>query len=301
MFSPRPLKWPITATSLLIFFIPLLLPTATLATTNTRAKPVVMPFAFDYGNGGYGGWYSIPVTIGVGGAQVNLSISTSLSQSWIIGASICDNDTNKTACLLSRGGVYDPVKSPSWTALDSAKKDVKMTSELESGVYADIKVEVDATKDVLGLKGAGTIGIDKVALKSNTGLFELEKQRIGVFESEAPASNGVLSLQQMALGLYAAGNTASPTVHVLTGGASESYADYRTTPDLSYGDYMLIFGGYDRSIIDLNLTQQYPIHMTNLKGQKKRDEVPLPPSEATGYRLQLEIDRLIYRWTRGEL
>lgn len=104
----------------------------------------------------------------------------------------------------------------------------------------------------------------------------------------------------MSLGLYATGNTASPTVNVLTGGTSKSNAKYRTTPDLRYGDYMLILGGYDRSIIDLNQTQQYPIHMGNLRRQKKRDEVSLPSSEATRYRLQLEIDRWRYRWTRGE-
>ncbi|KAG0126658.1 hypothetical protein HOY82DRAFT_569535 [Tuber indicum] len=134
----------------------------------------------------------------------------------------------------------------------------------------------------------------------------MDSQSVGVVK-EADKEyfpNGILSLQQMALSLYSGGFTPSPSFHLYHGYAAysnDSVIDLESSDGLRY---ILIFGGYNRAVLDLNTTQQYPLVRTMIKGDAKdKDDnsttSPLPSSQDVGYRMEVLLEDLVYRWTIG--
>ncbi|KAF8538490.1 aspartic peptidase domain-containing protein [Trichophaea hybrida] len=276
---------------LFCFVLPLL---STVLAASSRSRPVVMPFAQQYGVGSSSSWFSVPLT--VGNTDFNLSISTSLSRTWIPGSSLCSKSSNKTLCEEPMGGLYSA--SPSWNVID-------MTSELVEGVYntslSEKLVPAGKTdsKTLLGLHGKGVVSTDKMTLKSKTGIIELDSQSVGVFTTEKPAFNGLLSLQGMAFGLFGIERIPGPNFHLYLGASAESNGS--SVPDVGgyeAGKYTLIFGGYDQRVWNLNKTQQYPLRRTITSGKQvgKKD---LPASAEVGYRMEAMLNDIIYRWTEG--
>jgi len=193
------------------------------------------------------------------------------------------------------GGLYST--SPSGKVID-------MISELVEGVYNTSLSEklvpaakIDS-KTLLGLHGKGVVSTDKMTLKSKTGIIALESQSVGVFTTEKPAFNGLLSLQQMAFGLFEKERTPGPNFHLFVGASAESNGS--SVPDIGgydAGKYVLIFGGYDQKVWDLNMTQQYPLRRTITSGKKVGKD--LPASDEVGYRMEATLEDIIYRWTKG--
>lgn len=163
-----------------------------------------------------------------------------------------------------------------------------MTKELVENVYGSTLDLSPARKSdtgaLLALKGKGVLVEGTgITANSNTGTFLLEKQTVGVFTTEAPAFNGYLSLQQMALGLYDAGAAPGPNFHLLLGEAAESNGS--SVPDVGgydTGKYVLVFGGYDSAVFDLNNTQQYAMRNVGSNG---------------GRRMEAKLNDIVYRWT----
>ncbi|KAL0638937.1 hypothetical protein Q9L58_001988 [Maublancomyces gigas] len=279
----------------------------TAAGQSSRTKPVVMPFGLRYGEHTFGAWFSIPVT--VGSQNFELGISTSLSRSWIPGKSMCDGDSNVTQCTETLGGIFDTGKSSTWKA-DSAQSGVKIEDELLKSFYnktvsPELMVQSGDSKKLLAMEGVGNVGTDVVTLASNTGSFKMADQTVGVITSgnRELMANGYISLQQMALSLYAGQFTPSPSYHLFQGLAA--YTNY-TVLDLDgtdYGRYSLIFGGYN-SMLDLNTTQQYPLTQTELT-TSATDSTPLAPSvalpasETVSYSMNVVLEDIVYRWTEG--
>ncbi|CCX12171.1 Similar to hypothetical protein AOL_s00043g759 [Arthrobotrys oligospora ATCC 24927]; acc. no. EGX51740 [Pyronema omphalodes CBS 100304] len=275
-------------------FVALLAP---VSGTTSRAKPVVMPFSHQYGFGSGSSWFSVPVT--VGSNDFNLSISTSLGKSWIPGTSdsLCADAPNKDDCKLSLGGEY--YRTPT----NGAPK--ALTVELEKEVYNKtlaprlIAARQSDSQMLLGLKGKGITINESITLKSKTGQIDLRSQSIGIF-TERPDFNGYLSLQQMALNLFAADRIPGPNFHLYLGQSAEANESSASSFDSGYsaGLYTLVFGGHDSNIWDLNKTQQYPLRKTVTMADVP-DKGELPATEEAGYRMELPIEDIVYRWTKG--
>ncbi|PUU78545.1 aspartic peptidase domain-containing protein [Tuber borchii] len=273
----------------------LLLAGSVSVSAQSRVKPVVMPFALRYGQHTFGAWYGVPVV--VGSTQFNLSLSTALSRTWIPGAALCAHDSNVTACTAAIGGTWS----------GDIGTGTKVEDELLAGVYnKTLSEKLNINGKLLSQEGVGSTITESITLKSNTGVFKMDSQSVGVVK-EADTEyfpNGILSLQQMALSLYSGGFTPSPSMHLFHGYsayANDSVVDLEGT---DAGRYILIFGGYDRALLDLNTTQQYPLVKTMIKGDDndKDDNSttnPLPSSQDVGYRMEVLLEDLVYRWTIG--
>ncbi|KAG0643179.1 aspartic peptidase domain-containing protein [Tuber brumale] len=261
----------------------------------SRAKPVVMPFALRYGQHSFGAWFGVPVM--VGSTQFNLSLSTALGRTWIPGTSLCAQDSNVTACTAAIGGTWS----------GDISTGTKVEDELLAGVYnKTLSENLSINGKLLAQEGVGSTITESITLKSNTGVFKMDSQSVGVVK-EADKEyfpNGILSLQQMALSLYSGGFTPSPSFHLYHGYAASSND---SVIDLESADglrYILIFGGYNSVVLDLNMTQQYPLVRTMIKGDAKdKDDNsttnPLPSSQDVGYRMEVLLEDLVYRWTIG--
>lgn len=279
---------------------------ATAAGQSTRQRPVVMPFGLSYGEHTLGAWYGIPVTVGT--QKFDLSISTSLSQSWVPGIALCEADTNVTHCTEKAGGTFDESKSPTWKTTSA---DTALTDDLLKGYYnSTISPSLlSDNKKLLALQGDGDSGTDTITLVSNTGSFKMDTQALGIMTSgnRDLMANGYLSLQQMALSLYANNFTPSPTYHLFHGKSAwsnDTELALSTQGVGNWGAYVLIFGGYDRNVLNLNTTQQYPLlattlSTTTLSTTPLTPDTPLPESSTTSYSMHLPLDNIIYRWTTG--
>lgn len=279
---------------------------STAAGQSSRPKPVVMPFGLAYGEHSLGAWFSIPLTLG--SQKFELGISTSLSQSWVPGKPMCDGASNVTDCAQSLGGVFDTGGSSTWKA-DSSQAGVKIEDGLLKSFYKTVgpvlQVQSGDSKKLLAMEGAGNMGTDIITLVSNTGSFKMADQAVGVITSgnKALMANGYLSLQQMALSLYAGQFTPSPSYHLFQGMSAGTNDSTLALDGFDYGKYSLIFGGYD-SMLDLNTTQQYPLVATDLATGKTSTaamptDVALPPSEHVSYGMQVMLEDIVYRWTDG--
>lgn len=267
-----------------------------------------MPFGLRYGEHTFGAWYAVPVT--VGSQQFDLSISTSLSQTWVPGKSMCSSDSNVTACTAAIGGTFNKDKSSTWKA-NSGQTGVKIQDELLEGFYnktisTDLIVQSGDGKKLLAMEGVGDVGTDNIALVSDTGSFNMTDQTVGVINSgdKEYMANGYLSLQQMALSLYADQLTPSPTFHLFQGMASYMNDSQLNLQGSDYGKYSLIFGGYDSANLDLNTTQQYPLIETDFTTGKTSTnptatDAALPASQTVSYGMQVMLDDIVYRWTVG--
>jgi len=261
----------------------------------SRTKPVVMPFALRYGQHTFGAWYGVPVV--VGSTQFNLSLSTALSRTWVPGAALCAHDSNVTACTAAIGGTWS----------GDIGTGTKVEAELLAGVYnKTLSEKLNINGKLLSQEGVGGTITESITLKSNTGVFKMDSQSVGVV-GEADTEyfpNGILSLQQMALSLYSGGFTPSPSMHLFHGYSAYSNDSVVDLEGADAGRYILIFGGYDRALLDLNTTQQYPLVKTMIKGgdNDKDDNStanPLPSSQDVGYRMEVLLEDLVYRWTIG--
>lgn len=287
-----------------IFFLAL---ATTAAGQSSRTKPVVMPFGLQYGEHNFGAWFSTPVT--VGSQKFELGISTSLSRSWIPGKSMCDGDSNVTHCTETLGGIFDTGGSSTWKA-DSAQSGVKIEDELLKSFYnktvsPELMVQSGDSKKLLAMEGVGNVGTDVITLESNTGSFKMADQTVGVITSgnRELMANGYVSLQQMALSLYADQFTPSPSYHLFQGVAAYSNDTVLDLDGTDYGRYSLIFGGYN-SMLDLNTTQQYPLTQTDLTTSATNSTplapgVALPASETVSYSMHVVLEDIVYRWTEG--
>ncbi|RPA94787.1 hypothetical protein L873DRAFT_1813820 [Choiromyces venosus 120613-1] len=271
----------------------LLLASSVNVSAQSRTKPVVMPFALRYGQHTFGAWFGVPVV--VGSTDFNLSLSTALSRTWIPGASLCAQDSNVTACTASIGGTWS----------GDVGTGTKVEDELLAGVYnKTLSEKLNINGKLLSQEGVGSIITESITLRSNTGFFKMDSQSVGVVK-EADKEyfpNGILSLQQMALSLYSGGFTPSPSVHLFHGYAAYSNDTVIDLEGSDAGRYILIFGGYNRAVLDLNTTQQYPLVKTMIKGDDKDDNSttsPLPASPDVGYRMEVLLEDLVYRWTIG--
>lgn len=280
-----------------------LLALATTAAGQSRAKPVVMPFGLRYGEHAFGAWFGVPVT--VGSQEFELAISTSLSRSWIPGKSMCEGDSNVTRCTANIGGVYDSGASAAWKA-DTAQTGVKIEDELLKSIYKtvgpELMVQSGSSKKLLAMEGVGDVGTDKITLVSSTGVPKMADQAIGIITDgdKGLMANGYLSLQQMALSLYAGQFTPSPTFHLFHGVSAGSNDSTLYSDD---GEYTLIFGGHT-NMIDLNSTQQYPLfqinHATGASSTAPLEkDVALPASETVSYGMSVMLEDIVYRWTSG--
>lgn len=279
----------------------------TAAGQSSRSKPVVMPFGLSYGQHTFGAWFGIPVT--VGSQEFELAISTSLSRSWVPGKAMCDKDSNVTRCTAGFGGVYDSGQSTTWKA-DTAQTSVKIEDELLKSFYnktvgPQVMIQSGSSKKLLAMEGIGNVGTDTIILQSNTGAPKLASQTVGVITdgNKEFMANGYLSLQQMALSLYEAQFTSSPTFHLFQGVASGTNDSTLSLDDRDYGAYSLIFGGYN-SMLDLNSTQQYPLVETNFATGASSvtplaNDVALPASETVSYGMHVILEDIVYRWTEG--
>ncbi|PWW76302.1 hypothetical protein C7212DRAFT_364116 [Tuber magnatum] len=207
------------------------------------------------------------------------------------------SDSNVTACTAAIGGTWS----------GDIGTGTKVEDELLAGVYnKTLSEKLNIGGKLLSQEGTGSTITESITLKSNTGVFKMDSQSVGVVK-EADKEyfpNGILSLQQMALSLYSGGFTPSPSFHLYHG-----YAAYSNDSviDLEYADalrYILIFGGYNRAVLDLNTTQQYPLVKTMIKGDDKdKDDnsttSPLPSPQDVGYRMEVLLEDLVYRWTIG--
>lgn len=279
----------------------------TAAGQSSRAKAVVMPFGLRYGEHTFGAWFSIPMT--VGSQKFELGISTSLSRSWIPGKSMCEGDSNVTHCTETLGGIYDAGGSSTWKA-DSAQSGVKIEDELLKSFYnktigPSLMVQSGDSKKLLAMEGSGNVGTDEITLASNTGSFKMADQTVGVISSgnRALMANGYLSLQQMALSLYAGQFTPSPSYHLFQG--LPAYTNYSVVDieGTDYNRYSLVFGGYN-SMLDLNTTQQYPLTETVLDTGATSTAplaagVALPASQDVSYSMHVLLEDIVYRWTDG--
>ncbi|KAI5815951.1 aspartic peptidase domain-containing protein [Pyronema omphalodes] len=250
-----------------------------------------------YGSGSGSSWFSVPVT--VGSKDFNLSISTSLGQSWIPGTSdiLCAHTPNKDDCKLSPDGENSRFQT---SGIPKA-----LTAELEKKVYNKtivprlIPARQSDYQALLGLKGRGVATNESISLESKTGQINLWSQSISIF-TDHPDSNGYLSLQQMALNLFAADRIPGPNFHLYLGQSAEANESSVPLfhPGKSAESYTMILGGYDSNIWDLKKTQRYPLQktviMSDVPGKGK-----LPATEEAGYRMELPIEDIIYRWTKG--
>ena len=270
-----------------------LLAAPALAAQNPRAKPVVMPFAEKwvssapsrsnanprrYGYGATGAWFSVSMTFAH--RTLDLVPSNTLINTWIPTAALCAGSDNVTACGIPYGGLYPNTITDSSTAL---------TSELVDNVYGSTPLAPSAQSErynPLGISGKGYFDSLLVELKSNTGDFAFTKpMSIGMLSADRPAAmaNGYISLQTIAQKLYDDGFSPGPNYHLLIGEAAETNSS--SVPKVaSYdaGKYVLIFGGYDSAVFDLNRTQQHAMIKVG-----------------TGRRMQLTLDDIVYRWTEG--
>jgi len=275
----------------IIFFLLL----ASSVSAQSRTKPVVMPFALRYGQHTFGAWYGVPVV--VGSTQFNLSLSTALSRTWIPGAALCARDSNVTACTAAIGGTWS----------GDIGTGTKVEDELLAGVYnKTLSEKLNINGKLLSQEGVGSTIAESITLKSNTGVFKMDSQSVGVVKEADTENfpNGILSLQQMALSLYSGGFTPSPSMHLFHGYSAYSNDSVVDLEGSDAGRYILIFGGYDRALLDLNTTQQYPLVKTMIKGNdnEKDDNSttnPLPSSQDVGYRMEVLLEDLVYRWTIG--
>lgn len=279
---------------------------ATAAGQSSRQKPVVMPFGLSHGEYTFGAWYAVPVT--VGSQQFDLSISTTLSQSWVPSKSLCQSSSNLTSCTDALGGTFNKAKSATWKADQTG---VNVEDELLKGVYdksisPDLIVQSGSSKKLLDIEGTGDVGYDTITLESDTGSFKMADRAVGVINSGDMdyIADGYLSLQQMALSLYSNQFTPSPSYHLFQGAAAyiNDSALYLQSSD--YGKYSLIFGGYDSANLDLNTTQQYPLIQTNFTTgttttTPPAEDASLPASDKSSYGMQVLLDDIVYRWTVG--
>jgi hypothetical protein len=262
----------------------------------SRTKPVVMPFAPSYGQYNFGSWPSVPITIG--SQQLNLSLSNTLMRSWLPGKLLCDGDSNVTLCTDTLGGTFDDsVSGGTWK---EKSKSLKVETELLEGIYnktlsKNLYTGSGDSKKLLALEGVGNVGTDNLKLRANTGTFNLDSQSVGIITSANTKNmaNGYLSLQQLALSLYANRITPSPSFHMYPGTQSND-------------PQILIFGGYDSTTLNLNTTYQYPLVKTAITDAAKEKDsdknsttAPLPDSDTVGFRMEVMIEDIIYRWTNG--
>ena len=233
----------------------------------------------------------------MGKTEFNLTVSTSLLRTWVPSAAVCASAANKTLCEEPLGGLYPPPPSP------PDGNAVEMAAELGEHVYTNSsvaaalvpKAKTDA-KTLLALQGAGVLARDKMTLRSQHGEEAAlsAELSVGVFTTQKPNFNGWLSLPQLAWSLFRQSYTPGPNFHLLVGDAAISNGSSPPDPTWDARSYVLVFGGYDRAVWDLNATQQYALRA--IDGNDKK-----PPGGgqggdgAGGYSIEAPLVDLVYR------
>lgn len=243
-----------------------------------------------YGIGAGSSWFSIPLTVGK--TKFNLTVSTSLLRTWVPSVAVCASAANKTTCEEPLGGLYPPPPPLDGNA-------VEITAELKEHVYTNSSVAAalvpgakNDPKTLLALQGAGVLARDTMTLRSEHGdeVALSAEQSVGIF-TQKPNFNGWLSLPQLAWSLFRESRTPGPNFHLLLGEAAVSNGS--STPDTSgwdSGSYVLVFGGYDRAVWDLNATQQYA-----LRASEKTDVGGAGKDGGAGYSMEAPLVDLVYR------
>jgi len=215
-------------------------------------------------------WFSTSLT--VGSTSFNLTLSTSLQHTWVPGAELCSDASDRVACRAPLGGEFpgrvDGVGSGIAAEL----------GEMYGGSLLPWRENDPQTP--LSLRGKGKVSKQGITVESSgpdASSFDLgEDLTVGVFTAEAPNSNGFLSLPQIASELFMAGATPGNNFHLWIGASAPTNDTRVPAGDGSDGTaHTLVFGGYDERAFDLNQTQQYRL---GAEGQ-----------------LQAELGDLVYR------
>ncbi|KAI5779560.1 hypothetical protein EDC01DRAFT_633853 [Geopyxis carbonaria] len=205
-----------------------------------------------YGHRETAQWHAVSLT--ANGATLNVTLSTTLSRTWLPGAAVCNGARNHTGCVAGHGGLY--------------------TGGGDFPTRADFAA---AGVGYAGLNGTGRTGtLDKLGLVSTTSSREvvLRRQPAAVFETLPPGVPGYLSLSATAKALKAAGETESAALQLV----AEYSVDVARATRL-----MVVFGGYDQLNIDLNRTQRWGL------GEAGRMEVTLDKVVWSGKDMQTPL------------
>ena len=238
-----------------------------------------------YGSGGTGAWFSVPITLDIPRvASFDLVPSNTLTHTWILGDSLCQINRrlgmvfdcdNYMRNLGSTGNMLMPTlygmdSSPARDIVDNVYGSMNITPTL----YPTVKNRPEA----LALLGNGSFISYPIVLNN---IKIAKPETIGVFRNEAPAANGYLSLQSVAYALFNDGSSPGPNYHLYLGEAAEYSSSAPDVFKQDAGKHVLIFGGYDSAVFNLNRTKQHKMVKIG-----------------SGRRMELNLVDIVYRWTK---
>ncbi|KAH7327987.1 aspartic peptidase domain-containing protein [Stachybotrys elegans] len=172
-----------------------------------------------------GNWSSVRFDVGSPSQEINVLISTSLSEFWTIGPGGCVRDDQQ--CITRRGGIYVPEHSPTWKPLDFWELGLKYLGFGGNGEYGldAISASSPITNSVFSMKNVLLASINTTDYFE--GLFGLGiiQSSFGNRVAESPLTQAVKTYGQIPS--YSYGYTAG--------------AHYRNTPA------SVTLGGYDTS------------------------------------------------------
>ncbi|KAL2206518.1 acid protease [Sarocladium strictum] len=92
-----------------------------------------------------GNWSSISLRVGDPPQDVNLLVSTALSEVWVISAGGCE--TNDPTCINARGGVFDSGSSEAWSAMGTWQLGLDYPGYEANGEYGKDKINAHSSID----------------------------------------------------------------------------------------------------------------------------------------------------------
>ncbi|KAH8172788.1 eukaryotic aspartyl protease domain-containing protein [Sarocladium implicatum] len=90
-----------------------------------------------------GNWSSIAFRVGQPSQNLNLLVSTALSEIWVIGSGGCAN--NDPTCTNARGGVFEPDASSHWSAIGTWQLPLNYPGYKANGEYGKDKVSTHSS------------------------------------------------------------------------------------------------------------------------------------------------------------